>query len=147
MLKRCRRRELASCERFARRPSTHWRRLVQRSDTQFLVDAGHHLSGELLTPDEAARRLGVTRTTFYDWVGQSRRGLLRIHGGPVTIEFFQTGANGQGRIGIEEGEVERLRELMRVKPSVPILRKPPTQRKTYPHISVALGRPDTAGRS
>ena len=55
------------------------------------------LSDELLTPAEAAPRLGITSTTLYDWFGRSRRNLLEIHGRRVTIEFFQTGAKAQGR--------------------------------------------------
>jgi hypothetical protein len=69
---------------------------------------------EMLTPREAARRLGVTTATLYGWLGLSRRGLFVLRGTPVMVAFFQTGSRGQGRIHIEQREVHRLRELMRV---------------------------------
>jgi hypothetical protein len=100
------------------------------------------LSEELLTAAETARRLGVTRATIYDWLGLSRRNLLEIHGRRVTIEFFQTGAKGQGRIRLEAMEVVRIKELLRVKPTTMLERRPPTRRQSFPHITVPLGRPD-----
>jgi hypothetical protein len=100
------------------------------------------LSDELLTPAEAAPRLGITRTTLYDWFGRSRRSLLEIHGRRVTIEFFQTGAKAQGRIRIDAHEVERIKDLMRVIPTAAPVRRPPVQRNNFLHITVPLGRPD-----
>jgi hypothetical protein len=97
---------------------------------------------ELLTPREAAHQLGVTVTTLYDWLGQSDCGLLMIRGQPVTVEYFQGGPKGQGRIRIPRSEVERLHELMRVRPRHVHLRRPPIRREEYPGITVPLGYPD-----
>jgi hypothetical protein len=100
------------------------------------------MSEELLSPGEAARRLGITVTTLYDWLGQSDRGLLVIRGQPVTISYFQGGPKGQGRIRIEAEEVERLKSLMRVRPQRLIARHPPVRLASFPGITVPLGRPD-----
>lgn len=102
---------------------------------------------ELLTPAEAASRLGITRTTFYDWLGRSRRGLLEIHGLRVTIEFFQTGAKSQGRIRVEAREIARLKELLRVVPTAVRERRPIVPRNSFPGITVPLGRPDRSSVS
>jgi hypothetical protein len=64
-----------------------------------------------------------------------------IRGAAVTIEYFQSGRRGQGRIHLEAREVERLRDLLRVRPQKPILRRTPVNRHLYPGISVELGRP------
>ena len=96
-----------------------------------------------LSAKEAAQRLGVTVTTFYDWLGQSDRGLLTIRGQSVTIDYFQSGQQGQGRIQIESSEVQRLREFMRVHPKPSVTRRPPTRRVIYPGITVPLGRPNS----
>src|SRR5689334_23604664 len=69
----------------------------------------------LASAREAALRLGVTATTLYAWLGLSDRGLLVIRGHSVTIEYFQSGPRGQGRIRIDLAEVERLKDLMRVR--------------------------------
>ncbi len=95
----------------------------------------------LLTPRNAAARLGITVTTLYDWLGRSRYGLLEIRGQHVTIDYLQGGAKGQGRIRIEANEVERIRELMRVKPQIAPSRRPPLPRVNFPGINVPLGRP------
>lgn len=95
----------------------------------------------MLTPREAARRLGVTTTTVYDWLGRSRRGLFVLRGAPVIVEYFQTGAMGQGRIRIPAAEVGRLRELMRVPVDPARTRRPPVRRDQFPGITVPLGRP------
>ena len=99
------------------------------------------MSEELLTAAEAARRLGVTTTTLYDWLGRSRIGALEIRGQKAVIQYFQGGARGQGRIRIEAGEVERLRDLMRVRPlhPAPVIRRP--RIAAWPGITVPLGRP------
>ena len=97
---------------------------------------------ELLSAKEAARRLGLAVTSLYDWLGQSDRGLLLLRGQPVTIAYFQGGAQGQGRIRMEATEVERLRDLMRVRPQPVRSRRPPTRPETFPGITVPLGRPD-----
>jgi hypothetical protein len=96
---------------------------------------------ELLSPRLAAGRLGVTTTTLYDWLGRSRRGLFVLRGQPVAVEFFQTGAKGQGRIRIPAREVERLKELMRVPVEPTRTRRPPVRRDRFPGITVPLGRP------
>jgi hypothetical protein len=100
------------------------------------------MTTELLTTRAAAGELGLSVASLYDWLGQSDRGLLVIRGHPVTIEYFQGGPQGQGRIRIEAAEVERIRELMRVRPqhARPIRR--PVPRHTFPGITVPLGRPD-----
>jgi len=75
------------------------------------------MNDDLLSVREAALRLGIQPTTLYDWLGSSRRGLLEIRGQRVSISYLQGGAKGQGRIWLEASEVERIRELMRVKPT------------------------------
>lgn len=99
------------------------------------------MADELLSAKEAARRLGVSVLTLYGWLGLSDVGQLRIRGQQVTIRYFQTGPRGQGRIRIECGEVERVKERMRVQPQAPILRRPPIRRDAFPGITVPLGRP------
>lgn len=99
------------------------------------------MSDELLTPAAAARRLGITVTTLYDWLGRSRIGQFEIRGRRVTISYLQGGAKGQGRIRIEADEVERVRELMRVTSFAPPPRRMPLRQHSFPHIHVPLGRP------
>lgn len=84
----------------------------------------------------------MTVTTLYDWLGQSGRGVLVIRGQPVTINYLQGGAQGQGRIRIEAGEVDRLKELMRVHPQRVLPHRPPIRQDVLPGITVPLGRPD-----
>ena len=98
---------------------------------------------EFLTAKEAASRLGISTTTLYGWLGDSDRGLLVIRGQSVTVDYFQAGRKGEGRIQIEPGEVERIRELMRVTPQRSIPRRAPIRRNRYPGITVPLGRPET----
>ena len=97
---------------------------------------------ELLTPAEAARRLGIRRTTLYDWLGQSDRGLLSIRGAPLTIDYLQSGPQGQGKIALDAAEVERIRQAMRVMPTAAVIRRPRMTQVQFPHINVPLGRPD-----
>jgi hypothetical protein len=96
---------------------------------------------DLLSADESARELGISRATMYQWLADSDAGALVVRGQPVTIDYFQGGANGQGRIKIERREIERLRDLMRVKPRPQTRRRPPTWMQSYPGITVKLGRP------
>lgn len=98
-------------------------------------------SDQLLTAAEAATRLGITVTTFYDWLGRSRIDELEIRGRKVTIQYLQGGARGQGRIRIEAAEVERLRDLMRVHPRVPPQTIHRPRAVAWPGITVPLGRP------
>jgi hypothetical protein len=65
-----------------------------------------------------------------------------IRGRPVTVDYFQGGRKGQGRIKIEPKEVERIKELMRVRPRPVRQRRPPKRRKDFPGITVELGDPD-----
>lgn len=97
---------------------------------------------DLLSPAQAVSRLGISVTTLYDWLGMSDKGLLVIRGQPVTIDYFQGGPQGQGRIRIEAAEVERVRELMRVRPQHLKPVRHPIPRKCFPGITVPLGRPD-----
>ena len=85
--------------------------------------------------------MGITTTCLYDWLGQSDRGLLVIRGQAVTVNYFQGGPRGQGRIRIEASEIERLKELMRVVPQAYVLRRPPVRVMNFPGITVPLGRP------
>ncbi len=101
------------------------------------------MENDLLSAQEAARRLGISTAGLYDWLAQSNAGALVIRGQPVAIDYFQGGPRGQGRIKIEADEVERIKELMRVRPGPARQRRPPTSRKQlYPGIAVPLGRPD-----
>lgn len=93
----------------------------------------------LLTVREASSRLGISPTTLYDWLGRSKHGLLIVRGSVVTIDYFQGGPQGQGRIAIESSEVERILELMRVRSVVLHKRRAPTIQ--YPGIYVVPGRP------
>lgn len=102
------------------------------------------MTNELLSTNEAAQRLGISRATMYQWLADSDAGVLVIRGQPVTIDYLQGGAKGQGRIKIEAREVERLKGLVRVYPRRPPTRRPPIRRHTFPGITVLLGRPDTA---
>lgn len=97
----------------------------------------------LLSAEMAAERLGLAVSTLYEWLGKSDAGELVIRSQPVSIEYLQGGANGQGRIRIEADEVERILQLMRVAPSPRPTRRPPSSRHpNLPHIHVRLGRPD-----
>jgi hypothetical protein len=102
---------------------------------------GVETSQELLSTSAAAQRLGVANTTLYGWLGQSDRGSLVIRGQPVTISYFQGGPRGRGRIKIEAHEVERLKQLMRVRPRPDRPRRHPTRSDSFPGITVPLGRP------
>ena len=78
---------------------------------------------------------------MYQWLADSNAGTLVIRGQPVTIDYFQGGRKGQGRIKIEVCEVERLKELQRVRPRLIRPRRPPTRRHYYPGIYVEPGDP------
>ena len=80
--------------------------------------------------------------SLYDWLGRSDRGLLVLRGRPVTIAYLQGGPQGQGRIHIEASEVERLKDLLRVRPQTHTPRRRPVRRDRFPGITVPLGRPD-----
>ncbi len=97
------------------------------------------MENELLSTTDAARLLGISRATMYQWLADSDAGAFMIRGQPVTIDYLQGGRKGQGRIRIEAAEVERLRELMRVRPRLRPQRRPPTRAQHYPGIYVELG--------
>ena len=99
------------------------------------------MSDDLLSTNEAAQRLGISRATMYQWLAESDAGALVIRGQPITIDYLQGGAKGQGRIKMESEEVERLKDLMRVKPRIRTSRHLPTCVQSYPGITVELGRP------
>lgn len=99
------------------------------------------MDDELLTTRQTAQRLGISTASLYSWLAQSNAGTFVLNGQPVTIDYIQGGAKGQGRIRIEAREVDRLRDLMRVQPSPQPVRRPPVQHTRFPGITVKLGRP------
>lgn len=96
---------------------------------------------DLVSAQEAARRLGIAVSSLYDWLNRSDYGEFVIRGEPVTIDYFQTGSRGQGRIRLETREVERLKDLFRVRPRKHLPRRPFAKHQAYPGITVELGRP------
>lgn len=99
------------------------------------------MDDQLLSTREAACRLGITAATLYDWLGRSKLGLLVIRGQHTSIDYLQGGAKGQGHIKIAAGEVERVKDLMRVRPSAAPIRRAPLKQGPFPGITVSLGRP------
>jgi len=99
------------------------------------------MNTDLLSTTEAARRLGISRATIYQWLADSDSGSFEIRGQPVTIDYFQGGRRGQGKIQIEATEVDRLKELTRVRPRPVRQRRPPAKKRFYPGITVELGDP------
>ena len=100
------------------------------------------MSDGFLSTSDAAQRLAISRATIYQWLAESDAGTLAIRGQPVTVDYLQGGPNGQGRIKIEAKEVERLKDLMRVRPQAIQSPRRPRQPAIYPGITVKLGRPD-----
>lgn len=100
------------------------------------------MDNELLNADEAARRLGISTASLYGWLAQSNAGNLVIRGQAVTIDYLQGGPKGEGRIKIEASEIERLKDLMRVRPHSSTPRRPPIRQGYFPGITVKLGRPN-----
>ena len=98
---------------------------------------------DLLFATEAARRLGISKSRFYDWLSLSDLGQFSIRGRRMTIAYFQGGPKGQGPIRIAAKEVERLVEATRVRPAS--IRGPIERRRTYPGITVELGLPSNRG--
>jgi len=96
----------------------------------------------LVSTKEAADALGISVFTLYDWLSQSDAGEFVVRGQATTIEYYQGGRNGQGRIRIAHSEIERLLSLMKVisQPKTP--RKKRQRREHLQHISTKLGRPD-----
>ena len=95
-----------------------------------------------LTSRDAAAVLGVSISTLYDWLRQSDVGEFVIRGQHVTINYYQGGRRGQGRIKIDALEIERLHEAMRVRPQPQPKRRQPMKPQCFPGITVPLGRPD-----
>lgn len=100
------------------------------------------MTADFLTTSQAAQRLGISVGQFYEWLRMSNDGELAIAGHPATIEYFQGGPRGQGRIRIAVAEVERLIELTRVRPRSGPARRPPVRQASFPGITVKLGRPE-----
>lgn len=100
------------------------------------------MSSPLLSAQNAAQRLGIAVASLYDWLARSDAGEFVLRGQSFTINYFQGGARGQGRIQIEEAEIKRLREAMRVHPQTIRPRRPPVRIQHFPGITVPLGRPD-----
>ena len=100
------------------------------------------MSQQLLSSKEAAEMLGVSVLTLYGWLAQSNVGEFEIRGEMTTIEYFQGGKRGQGRIQIDRAEVQRLQELMKVKPTSSTRMQRPRKQSALPHITVKLGVPD-----
>jgi hypothetical protein len=101
------------------------------------------MADDLLTAMEAARRLGISKSRLYEWLGLSNAGRFAIRGRPVTIDYFQGGPKGQGPIRIAAKEVERLVEATRVLPVLETLHRPVDRRPVYPGITVELGLPSS----
>lgn len=99
------------------------------------------MHGIAARPCPDARATGAA-ATLYGWLGLSDRGRFVVRGAPVTVDYLQGGPRGQGRIKIAAAEVDRLKDLMRVRPDAPRRRRPPTPAVRYPGITVPLGRPD-----
>jgi transposase-like protein len=99
------------------------------------------MSDALLNVRESAQRLGIAPSQLYAWLRQSDRGEFVLRGQHVTIEYFQGGPRGQGRIRIHPREIDRLNGLMQVSPREMQRRRPPLRRDMFPGISVPLGRP------
>lgn len=91
---------------------------------------------------EASKYLGIRVSTLYDWLSQSDAGTFAIRGQSVTIEYFQGGSRGQGRIRIKQSELNRLTELMKVQPAPKRTRHLPQTKSVPRHITTKLGRPD-----
>jgi hypothetical protein len=116
-------------------------RRAEHATSLVLVRCSPSMTERLFSAQEAADRLRISTATLYDWLAQSNAGTLVIRGQPVTIDYFQGGRKGQGRIRIEHREIERLQEAMRVHPSPRRQRRPPVRRQCFPGITVELGDP------
>lgn len=100
------------------------------------------MSRGLLSSQDAARLLGISTATLYDWLAQSDAGTFMIRGQLTTINYYQGGRKGQGRIKIDRQELERLLELMLVSPKSQPIRRTPRKQTLMQHITAKLGRPD-----
>ncbi|MEZ6125220.1 MAG: DNA-binding protein [Planctomycetaceae bacterium] len=115
------------------------RLMRRRSPIQYRTDE----LMDLLTSQQAAEALGISVLTLCDWLGQSDAGEFEVRGEPVTIEYYQGGRKGQGRIRIDGAEVRRLLSFMRSTPKPQCRRQSPTKKSnSFRHITTKLGRPD-----
>jgi hypothetical protein len=96
----------------------------------------------LLDSRDSAAFLGISVTTLYDWLRQSDEGTFELRGQATTINYYQGGRHGQGRIKIEPSEIERLQQLMRVHPRPQKKPRQLIKLQQFPGITVPLGRPD-----
>ena len=97
---------------------------------------------ERLSSDDAASRLGISRATFYGWLAESDSGCFVIRGVSVSINYYQSGRCGQGRIQIDAEEIERLLSLMKVSPSPKQPLRSIRKKPSLTHITATLGRPE-----
>lgn len=111
-------------------------------ESRTVTGSVHFMGDRLLNTAEAAQELGIAVASLYDWLAQSDVGSFEIRGQSMTIDYFQGGRRGQGRIQIEAAEIERLKEAMRVRPQPKRKRRRPIKPMSYPGINVPLGRPD-----
>ncbi len=102
------------------------------------------MSDQLLTSHEAAKRLGLSVASLYEWLARSDSGEFILRGTPFTINYYQGGARGQGRIQIETSEIDRIKAAMRVRPKAVPKRRQTVQSMHFPGITVPLGKPDNA---
>ena len=100
------------------------------------------MNSNTLSAQEAAEKLGISTSSFYDWLAQSNAGQFMLRGRSATIDYYQGGRKGQGRIRIKQTEVDRLMGLMRVAPQSPRSTRSPRQRPRLTHINSPLGRPE-----
>lgn len=96
----------------------------------------------LLNAKQAAERLGLSRAGFYAWIAASDAGTLVLRGQNFTIEYFQGGAKGQGRIRITESEINRILDAMKARPRKIVPRKKSLSHGHFPGITVPLGIPE-----
>jgi len=99
-------------------------------------------NNSLFSAELAAEQLGVSVPTLYGWLNQSDVGEFIIRGIPTTIEYYQGGRRGQGRIKMHAQEVERLLSMMRVVPKMPSRRRNTPKKTTLRYITGKLGRPN-----
>ena len=100
------------------------------------------MASELLNSAGAAKDLGISVATLYEWLARSRTNEFLVRGRTFSINYFQGGSRGQGRIQIEASEIARLKEAMRVHPQQVPKRRQPAKQQQYPGITVPLGCPD-----
>jgi transposase-like protein len=73
------------------------------------------MSEKLLSTLDTARRLGISRASLYDWLDQANAGQFMLGCQPATFEYLERSRQGRGRIRIETKELERIKDLKRVR--------------------------------